>query len=160
MLPRMNANSTRRSKFTDPTPAQRAREEAQRRNAEKARLAAESQRALFSVFGMWTICPVRLCRRQHACRGDVRRCANERWHPVAPPELKAFLQKFHDYHRDGMSFDEAIAAADADMERHARRTAEIAAEAAAMPAVPEPPPAPPRVRRTAPLRRGPRVRSL
>jgi hypothetical protein len=95
-------------------------EEAQRQNIESARERDDARRVMFSAFGLWSICPAKICRRARACRGDAARCMNERWHPNVPAEFKALLAKAAANIRDGMSHADAVAAAEASMAAHMR----------------------------------------
>jgi len=100
----------------------------QRQREEDARALSGTRRKLYTAFGIWKVCPAKLCQRQRACRGDAERCMIERWHPLAPPDLKAFLGKVFDGVRDGLEWQEAIAAAEASMAEHLRREQEAAVD--------------------------------
>jgi len=103
------------------SPSRQRQAEWQRQREEDARALSGARRKLFTAFRIWQVCPAKLCQRQHACRGDAERCMNERWHRLAPPALKAFLGKVFDGVRDGLEWQEAIAAAEASMAEHLRR---------------------------------------
>ena len=135
-----------------------AQAEAQRRNDANRRQELAARRNMFSHFGMWTVCPGKACMRARACRGDVERCLNERWHPLVPPRLKILLQKASALMANGMSPREAVAAAEADIARHDAAAA-AARASTPVPAAPASQPVnmPPRIRKSPP---GPRVRSL
>jgi hypothetical protein len=81
---------------------------------ERARQTKQARRALFTAFRLWTVCPSKMCGRHKACRGDANRCLQERWQPLAPPEVKALLQKAFAKRAGGMTPREAVAAAAAE----------------------------------------------
>jgi hypothetical protein len=87
---------------------------------DRARQTKQARRALFTAFRLWTVCPSRMCGRHKACRGDADRCLRERWQPLAPPELKATLQKIFANQAGGMTLHEAIAAARTSMAAYRR----------------------------------------
>jgi len=140
----------------------RKREEFERERAEHARTLADARRHMFSHFKLWTVCPDRRCKRAQSCRGDVEQCLNQRWHPLVPQDLKAFVHKALGYQADGHSALEAARLAQDDMQRHieaAKRVDEKYPQGVRTPvpaaAPPAPAPAPPRVE---PPWRGPRIR--
>jgi len=146
-----------RTRHKTPEDEQRAREEAQREIEANRRQEHEAQRKLFSVFKMWKVCPAKACMRGRACRGDVERCVHERWQPLVPPELKAYLQKSFALMAQGWSAKDADAAVTAELARHEAAAAARARAPKPAPPVPEPIKMPPRVRKRT---LGPRIRSL
>ena len=162
-----HALTPRHSKLTGEAKAaalQAQQAEAQRMIDERARQTKQARRALFTAFRLWTACPSKMCGRHKACRGDADRCLRERWHPLAPPELKALLQKIFANTAGGMTLREAIAAAQTSMAAYRRQDeAELAEKPNSF--VPadagtQALPPPPRIRRQPPPRIGPRVRQL
>jgi hypothetical protein len=106
------------------------------------------RRAMFTGFGMWTICPDKRCIRARACRGDVEECLEERWHVVVPANIKALVQKTFALIADGVPPVEAVRQARDHVEKVDRYLALIdRRQNAAQPAAAPPPRAGPRVRR-------------
>jgi hypothetical protein len=90
----------------------------------------EARRRMFTLAGMWRICPDKRCARACACRGDLDTCLIERWHVVVPPEVKALLYKAIRFRSAGASPAEAMRLAEEEMEKHRAALAAIEAKAA------------------------------
>jgi hypothetical protein len=155
IAPRQRGIMSMQSQYKAADDKLRAQAEAQRQNEVRRHERDDARRRMFSQFRMWEFCPAKGCARARACRGDVERCLNERWHPLVPSDLKAYLQKSTALMAQGWSAQDAAKAAEVDIARH-----EAAAHAPA-PVMPEPAPqplnVPPRIGKSP---RGPRVRSL
>jgi hypothetical protein len=137
------------------------REQFERQRADNDRMRDEARRKMFTHFRMWTVCPDKRCLRAQACAGNVEECLNERWRPVVPAELKTLLQKSLALMADGCTPQEAVAAAQAEMKRHAEAAARVDERFPQGAATPLPRPAPSPVAAPAPERhRGPRVRGF
>jgi hypothetical protein len=98
--------------------ARRRREEWERDRAESLRLRDEVRRRLFDAFDIWTICDHKVCRRNKGCRGDTEECVMKRWRRVVPAELRSYIGKAARLVAEGMTAEEAVAVAEADLERH------------------------------------------
>jgi hypothetical protein len=90
----------------------------------------EARRRMFTIAGMWRICPDKRCARACACRGDLNTCLIERWYVVVPPEIKALLYKAIRFRSAGASPAEALRLAEEEMEKRRAALAAIEARAA------------------------------
>jgi hypothetical protein len=157
------ARMTHRSRTDDedesPEAKKRKREEFERERAEQARTLEAARRHLFTCYRLWTVCPDKRCARAKACSGDVEVCLHQRWRVYISDETRALLSKSLQLMRDGLSPQEAAAAAQADIAQRKKLVAELDARQASTPAAPAPP-APAPIRRSAPVGHGPRVRGL
>jgi hypothetical protein len=157
------ARMTRRSRTDDqdesPQAKKRKREQFERERAVSERERDNARRKLFTAFQLWMVCPDKRCARAKACSGDVEVCLRERWHVHISDETRAMLGKTLQLIGDGLSVNEAVAAAQADIAQRKKLAAEFDARHAEKPAAPaQPAPAP--IRRSAPVGHGPRVRGL
>ena len=152
-------------------------DEALRQNEANDRAREQSRRLMFNMFQLWRVCPDKRCARARGCRGDAEACLRDRWFVHVSPEARALLAKTLELVGGGMKWQEALDAANADMEHRLKIMADIEArygpqkrgmpesiarrlyrpppeQAASAPVVPSP------VVRSAPPRRGPRVTRL
>ncbi len=107
----------REIKFSpDQTPQQRAYqlEWTQRDDASKA--------ALCNLLMFWRRCPVRACRRNHACSHDPQACFDRHW-PHVPETDKIWLRGFVKAQKDKLPLEQAIERANAEVARVAEMEA-------------------------------------
>ena len=99
--------------------------------------------ALSNALVFWRICGQRVCQRRHACSDNPDACFTRQW-ARRSGDAKAGMGAFFDALAAGLSYERALAAADAGCARHAALMAELAAlrqRAAVQPAPAETPPA-------------------
>lgn len=111
--------------------------QAQRDNERRMREMEEARRALFTAFRLWQACPDRHCKRAGACRGDLDECRRQRWRVCVPDEVRAVLSKACEFAKNGMPWNEALDAAEQDVNSRLAAAAryKAAPEAAAPPDV-------------------------
>ncbi|MGI8525119.1 MAG: hypothetical protein ACR2K5_02915 [Pseudolabrys sp.] len=84
---------------------------------------------MLDLFGCWTICPDKRCKRASACRGDVNTCSR-RCLPLVSVEDKVWLRKAVQARLAGLSPEEAVKAAIAEVEKYRTEFAALEARTA------------------------------
>ena len=103
------------------TPAQRrAHAETKRRNDAQRRLVC-------NIFGLWRVCAEKPCQRRKSCSGDMHACF-QRWWWLVPEQHKTFYRSYLRAHAEGVSHDDALRRAAAEVEERAAEIAERNAE--------------------------------
>ena len=120
------------------TPEQRAYQAKLVRRDDARRL------AMCNALQFWRACRTRECKRRHACSGDPQACFTQKWEQF-PEAAKDWFRAVRKARQDGLSMEQAIARATAELAREAEIVAKF--EAARAPAeAPRFTPPTPRVR--------------
>jgi len=88
------------------------------------------RRWINNLFGYWRVCGEKTCRRGRGCAGDPLACF-ERWWRLTPERPKVEFRALIKARRDGMTPQDALRHADAEVERAAEHIARVDAETAA-----------------------------
>jgi len=101
----------------------RAREEAQRQAEARRRQELDLQRKLCSLLQFWMFCGKRRCARAHRCADEAVACFDLFW-PRVPEHIKTEIRQMIRFRNQGMSPDEAVAAAADYVARQKREAVE------------------------------------
>ena len=82
-----------------------------------------------NLFGYWHICSARVCKRTRGCAGDPHACF-ERWWWITPERPKVQFRAYIKASCAGLSPQDALREADAEVERAAEHIARVDAETA------------------------------
>ena len=85
------------------------------------------RRWINNLFGYWRVCGEKTCRRGRGCTGDPLACF-KRWWPVTPERPKVEFRALIKARRQGMTPQDALRHADAEVERAAEHIARVDAE--------------------------------
>jgi hypothetical protein len=103
------------------------------------------RRIMHTKLLFWRVCTLKACKRARGCRGDVDACW-QRWRGAIPDGLMMRLRLAISARVAGLSVEEALRAADAQVARITRTAARVAQDhaqpAPAPKAQPSPPPSP------------------
>ena len=79
------------------------------------------------LFGYWQICDARVCKRRRGCAGDAQACFSRYWW-LTPEALKVEYRALVRAVSNGLSGQDALRAAKAEVDRSAEHIARVDAE--------------------------------
>jgi len=98
-------------------------------DGETAQEADARKRWVNNLFGYWHVCAARVCKRNRGCAGDPHACF-ERWWWMTPEAPKVQFRAYIKASCAGLSPQDALREADAEVERAAEHIARVDAETA------------------------------